>query len=137
MQIQVVSRKKGELNLSLIYLIITLILAGSAYGLFRLHTVPILLCPFKEMTGYPCPTCGSTRLVLSLFGMNLSEAFLCNPGMFLSGVAAVFWFGYGVVSQVKGKKVCMSLSKREGFWLRMALLVGFMINWLYLVIAGI
>lgn len=137
MQIQVVRRKKGELNLSLVYLVITLILAGTAYGLFRLHTVPILPCPFKEMTGYPCPTCGSTRLVLSLFGMNLVDAFLWNPGIFLSGVAAVFWFGYGIVSQLSGKKVRVPLSKREGKWLRLALLGGFMINWLYLIIAGV
>ncbi|NOY23187.1 MAG: DUF2752 domain-containing protein [Acidobacteria bacterium] len=137
MQVRVVNRKKGELNLPLIYLIITIILTGSAYGLFRLHSVPFLPCPFKEMTGYPCPTCGSTRMVLSLFHINFIDAFLWNPGVFLSGVAAVFWFGYGIISQLKRKKLYFSLSKREGFWLRVLLLGGFMINWLYLVIAGI
>ncbi len=137
MQIQIVSRQRGELNLPLIYLIITLTLAGTAYGLFRLHSLPMLLCPFKEMTGFPCPTCGSTRLVLSLFHLDLSDAFWWNPGLFLSGVVAGLWFGYGIVSQLIGKKIDLSLSKREGFWLRWALFCVFVINWLYLIVAGI
>ncbi|NOZ13476.1 MAG: DUF2752 domain-containing protein [Acidobacteria bacterium] len=137
MEIQIVPRKKGELNLPLIYLIITLILAGAAYGLYYLHAVPMIPCPFKEMTGYPCPTCGSTRLVLSLFHVQLIQAFLWNPGLFMLGIAAVFWYGYGVISQFSGKKLCISLSKREWFRLKLVLLALFFLNWLYLVIAGI
>ena len=137
MQIQIVPRKKGELNLPLIYLIITLIMAGAAYGLFRLHAVPNIPCPFKTMTSYPCPTCGSTRLVLSLFHVHLLRAFLWNPGLFMLGIVAVFWFGYGGVSQFTGKKFQITLTKRECFRLKLVLLVLFVLNWAYLVIAGV
>ena len=137
MEIKIVPRRKGELNLPLIYLIITLILAGTAYGLFRLHSVPVLLCPFKEMTGYPCPTCGSTRLVLSLFHLKIENAFFWNPGLFLLGIVAVIWFGHGVISQFMKKKISISLTKREGFWLRAALIGAFLLNWLYLIVAGV
>ncbi len=137
MQIQIVPRKKGELNLPLIYLIITLILTGAAYGLYLFHAVPMIPCPFKEMTGYPCPTCGSTRLVLSLFHIQLLRAFLWNPALFLLGVAAVFWYGYGLASQFSGKKLRISFSQKECFWLKLLLLALFMVNWLYLVMAGV
>ncbi len=137
MRFRVVKRVKGELNLSLVYLVVTLVLAGLAYGLFRLHAIPAIPCPFKEMTGYPCPTCGSTRLVLSLFHVNLKQAFLWNPGLFLFGMAAVFWFAYGIVSQLSGKKVSILLSKQEGIWFRILLLFLFVLNWVYLIIAGV
>ena len=137
MRIQVLKRLKGELNLPLIYLSITLILAGLAYGLFRLHAIPEIPCPFKEMTGYPCPTCGSTRLVLSLFHVNLIDAFLWNPGVFLLGVTAIFWFVYGISGQLTEKKLRIILTKREGVLLRIVLLLLFVLNWVYLILAGV
>lgn len=45
------------------------------------------LCFFKTVTGLPCPACGSTRSVLSLFNGNFSEALKINPLGFI--IAAI------------------------------------------------
>lgn len=36
-------------------------------------------CLFKELTGIPCPACGTTRAVVSLLSGDMSNAFLYNP----------------------------------------------------------
>jgi hypothetical protein len=39
----------------------------------------IISCPIKRITGIPCPSCGSTRSVVSLLQGNLSDAIQLNP----------------------------------------------------------
>ncbi len=52
-------------------------------------------CPFRSLTGIPCPTCGTTRMFVSLSNGELVSAMAMNPlmgALVLSGVAA-FLFG--------------------------------------------
>ena len=37
------------------------------------------VCLFKKVTSIPCPSCGSTRSVLSLLHGEIEQAFLLNP----------------------------------------------------------
>ncbi|PKQ63973.1 hypothetical protein BZG02_08145 [Labilibaculum filiforme] len=41
------------------------------------------VCLFKKVTSIPCPSCGSTRSVLSLLHGKIEQAFLFNPIGFL------------------------------------------------------
>ncbi len=52
------------------------------------------VCLIKSFTGFPCPSCGSTRSVVALLGGNFYEALLVNPigYVLLSGlVIAPVW----------------------------------------------
>ena len=40
-------------------------------------------CPFHSITGYNCPGCGITRMVLCLLSGNIKEAFYENIGLTL------------------------------------------------------
>jgi hypothetical protein len=53
--------------------------------------LPRPLCHFREWTGIPCPTCGSTRLADAVLSGKLVEAFLWNPLVFLSLTAVAGW----------------------------------------------
>lgn len=46
-------------------------------------------CPFRRMTGIPCPLCGMTRAVLCLLRGDVSGAFHCHPLFFLLPVLGV------------------------------------------------
>ena len=37
------------------------------------------LCPIKNITGYACPSCGTTRSIMAIFEGEFYEAFLINP----------------------------------------------------------
>ncbi|HIE23389.1 MAG TPA: DUF2752 domain-containing protein [Candidatus Korarchaeota archaeon] len=40
---------------------------------------PWIACPYKSMTGRPCPLCGSTRAFIHTAHGNLSDAWRLNP----------------------------------------------------------
>jgi hypothetical protein len=41
-------------------------------------------CPFRFLTGYLCPGCGSQRAIHQLLHFNVAEAFALNPLLILS-----------------------------------------------------
>lgn len=48
--------------------------------------IGFISCPVKHITGYPCPSCGTTRGVIQLWLGNWQEALWLNP---LSWIVAV------------------------------------------------
>ena len=88
------------------------------------------LCLFKRMTGYPCPTCGTTRGVLSLMQGKFLEAWLFNPMVF---IIALFIFFNLLFKFIFAKKIKISFTKKEKkiAWLIAAIL--FFANWAYII----
>lgn len=41
-----------------------------------------LVCIFNHLTGFLCPGCGTTRMLKSLFKLDIKQAFLYNPLVF-------------------------------------------------------
>lgn len=55
-------------------------------------------CPFRVLTGIPCPTCGTTHAAVALMHGDLGAAFAANPlaamagaGFVIGGVIAPLW----------------------------------------------
>lgn len=60
------------------------------------------VCLFKRVTGVPCPSCGSTRSVLSFLKGDFAGAILLNPfGVIILIILLVFpvWIIYDVLSR--------------------------------------
>ncbi len=78
----------------------------AALGLVLLAPLAPLLvgglwsCPFKTLTGIPCPLCGTTRAALALGRLDVAEAFLRYPlpalawTLFLAGGVAAGWLAW-------------------------------------------
>lgn len=137
MELKSIHRKKGELNLPLVYFLV----AGSGvffvYILYHFNRLPHLPCVFKVITGYPCPTCGSTRIVSSLINLDIVSAFGWNPLLFLGSIAFIAWGFYGFYMLFSGRKIQVTLTKKEGLLLRLGLVTLFILNWIYLLAAGV
>ena len=57
---------------------------------FRLALAPFVpVCPFRAITGLPCPTCGTTHAALALLNGRLDDAFAANPLAALAGIGFV------------------------------------------------
>lgn len=54
-----------------------------------------LFCPFRQITGWPCPTCGATRSLAALAQGDLAAALSFNP---LVATVAMFSIAAGAVS---------------------------------------
>lgn len=77
----------------------------ASFGFFFLWKYPDTVCslgscPFLDVTGIPCPTCGGTRAALGLVDGRWGDAFLANPFMAAGLTLFVAWFVYGVAATV-------------------------------------
>ncbi len=61
------------------------------YHFFHTEDSTPSLCPIKNVTGYPCPSCGSTRAVLLLLKGEFVQSLWLNPfGIIVAIIMAVF-----------------------------------------------
>lgn len=58
---------------------------GFAYFLLVHYTGLSLPCPFRLLTGYLCPGCGITTLILALLSGDIETAKAANPFLFYTG----------------------------------------------------
>ncbi|MBC7557266.1 MAG: DUF2752 domain-containing protein [Chryseobacterium sp.] len=70
--------KKNKL---LFILLVLFLMSGLVFYYFinPLSTNFIIKCPFKSITGWDCPGCGSQRAVHELLHGNFKQAFFYNP----------------------------------------------------------
>jgi hypothetical protein len=114
-----------------------LVTFGAVWGLALVPLKIFPPCGFHAVTGHPCPTCGSTRMILALLRGGFLEAIQVNPFLFLIVAVLSVWIAAGAVSWMAGRTLTVSLSPREERWLWVALGAAFLANWAYMWLAGI
>ena len=85
------------------------------------------LCWFKNVTGYNCPSCGTTRAVLLLFKGNLLQSVQFNPLgsiVFLIMVLAPIWIAVDLLTQ---QDTLFQKYKQTEVFLRKPLVASFFI----------
>jgi len=112
-----------------------------AAGLLAARFVPLAKLPFwgcaiRQVTGWPCPGCGLTRVADRMSHFNFAGAWDANP----LGTVAAALFMLAVLATVLhlGFKVPMpsvTPSEREWFWLRAGLAVLFVANYAFMVVS--
>ncbi len=137
MKLKLEKFKKGELNIPLIYFLIFSFLFTAGYIFVKMGYLPPYECQFKKFTGYPCPTCGSTRLVLSIYNFDIASAFKYNPFIFLSGIILALWSLTGFLPIFFKKKIVIELNNKEKKILIILIGILFTLNWIYLILVGI
>ena len=91
---------------------------------------PFTPCLFKNVTGISCPSCGSTRMMLSLLAGKPLRAFLYNPMVFVAGALLAVAL---TVRLVAARTVQLRFSPVERKWLWAAFVVAVAANWAYVV----
>lgn len=95
-------------------------------------------CPLRALTGLPCPTCGSTRLVEALVAGDALGALRWNPLLFCAGALVALWALVSAGSRLlglPGRRIV--LERREGRWLRGLAAAAIALDWAYLAWRGI
>lgn len=107
-----------------------------AVGLLGLDRLPVAFCVFKGLTGLPCPTCGSTRALARLFGLDPAGALAMNPFTTLVAAVIAAWALVDLLLIPRGRALRVGVSPRLGRALRLAAFTLFFANWIYLMLAG-
>ena len=116
-----------------------MVVTAAALAAVWLHLgLPRPVCFFREWTGLPCPTCGSTRMVDALLSGNVLEALSWNPLVFLGMVVFVPWVlltATRVAFGLPGWRIVLARRERVGLWIAAA--VALVAGWAYLVWRGV
>ena len=123
-----------DFNHELVWLVVSVVALASGAVWLRLG-LPWMTCPFRDVTGYPCLTCGATRCAIALSHGNLSLAWSWNPLALvaLCGVA-LFDLYAATVLLTRGPRLRVTdWTRVEKNAVRIAVIVLIVVNWIYLI----
>jgi hypothetical protein len=100
------------------------------------------VCIIKHTTNIPCPSCGSTRSVVSLIKGNFTEAFFINPLGYLVAVIMLISPAWIIIDLVTKKLTFLQFYKKIEIYLRkphLAILLVMMLlfNWAWNISKGL
>jgi hypothetical protein len=89
-------------------------------------------CTFRDLTGIPCPSCGTTRTALALLDLDLGSALAVNPLATIAG--GVFIIGGGLaLIWVLLRGPIPTWERCWSRWWTGAVVGVVLINWIYLI----
>ena len=106
------------------------------------HGNELGVCLFKQITGIPCPSCGSTRSVLALLNGDLISALKWNPiGLILVVVIVIspLWILFDVSTKreslfhfyIRGEQLLRHK------WIAILAIVLVLLNWVWNIYKGV
>ena len=108
---------------------VTLMAALAACVLIRIvdptSTAFFPSCPFRALTGYWCPGCGSTRATNQLLKGDISAAFGLNPLFVLSLPVAIYAIGYLASGALRGRSLPRLFVPSKVIWVYLFVIVAF------------
>ena len=89
------------------------------------------LCVFRNVTGLPCPTCGSSRAALAVVHGRPLEAIVSNPFVTVAGALAIAWLVIRVAF-VRRIELDFARGQLRLVWVVIGALLG--ANWVYVIL---
>lgn len=109
---------------------------------FDLMPGSLSICIFKNITGYSCPGCGTTRAGMAFLNGNFAQALLINP---IGVVISILLAASGIIflsDFITGKSILLSFAQKLETGLKkpqiiIPLLLIILINWCWTLTKGI
>ncbi len=96
----------------------------------------IILCPFRALSGYPCPGCGMTRAFSALAHGEFLSAVIYNPLSPILFVAALLVWASAAATLLNMHSVREALARLRPSTLACHLFLGVMLIWWVVRLAG-
>jgi len=99
------------------------------------------VCLFKWLTNIPCPSCGSTRSVLSLLNGDILGALIWNPfGLILMAIVVISpaWVLYDLIRQKTTLFYFYTNTERilRRKWVALSIIFIVLLNWIWNIYKG-
>jgi uncharacterized protein DUF2752 len=85
------------------------------------------VCPFRALTGFTCPGCGTTRGLHKLFHGDVIGAFQLNPLMLLLLPILLFVLVRYTSAAMRGRSINMNRLDAKYIWMLFAVVLSFWI----------
>ncbi|MBA2663422.1 MAG: DUF2752 domain-containing protein [Bradymonadaceae bacterium] len=136
MKYHVIERSVGDVPVGALVMLPLFALPLGAWAIENAHVV-FSVCGMKRLAGLPCLTCGATRATLHLFHGEPLAALSMQPMMISLYLLLLVWGMISLVGFVKNRRVILEMSRKEDIAFKASLVLVPLINWIYLVWAGI
>jgi hypothetical protein len=129
--------------------IYTIVLIASLSGFIYLFLNTIYgknihfgLCIFKNVTGFPCPSCGTTRAIQLILQGKVIKSLYMNPFGIIVVVMmtiAPFWILYDLIAEKESFLLFYKKSEEtiRIKWLSIVLIILVVINWIWNIYKGL
>jgi len=113
--------------------------AGYGYLYYKiddLQNETYRVCIIKNVTGYPCPSCGTTRAVSFLLKGKLMESIAVNPFGILIAMVMFFSPVWILIDSIFKKETLFSIYKKTESiikkpWIATILILLVILNWIW------
>jgi hypothetical protein len=125
-----ITREKGPLSIHIVwgFLLIGLVLIWPY--------LPHPACPFRQITGIPCLTCGASRAADFFFMGDFAAMFCSNPLLVLA-FAGLFLFSLlKLFEYILNIKIVLSLSRKAALTGKILIGLAVAANWLFLIVSN-
>ena len=92
-------------NKSNVRALLTLLFVGVLYYIWIINTGICIPCIFRLITGYKCPGCGVTTMIVSLSRLNFKGAFIANSFLFITGPFVIAEIIYSMIKNNRNEKM--------------------------------
>lgn len=92
-------------------------------------------CPFRTLTGIPCPTCGTTHAAIALLHLRIGAALQLNPLAAAAGIAFVVGGGLAPLWALFVRRL-PALPRPLPLPARLAMAAALAANWLWVILAN-
>ena len=93
-----------------------------------------VLCPWRSITGYPCPGCGGIRAMGAISTGDFEQAWLLNPIAFLACLVIIVW-AFQITPLIKFAGKASALFRSQSLSLQvMILLLAYVLVWIAAVV---
>ncbi|MBN1421215.1 MAG: DUF2752 domain-containing protein [Planctomycetes bacterium] len=95
-------------------------------------------CPFRAITGIPCPTCGATRAVIAFAHLDLMASLAANPLVFVAACASAGVVAYAAAWRIGIiPRISVALEPAGRGAARILIAIAVLAQWIYLIGAGL
>ena len=108
-----------------LFKLLIILFAGILYYIIILVTGFKIPCVFNYFTGYLCPGCGMTRMIISVLNFDFSSAYYYNRAIFLTLPFILSFLIYEEIKYIKNGKRPFSKASHTFFILEAAILIVF------------
>jgi hypothetical protein len=136
MKIDVIPRQAGDIPIGAFLMLPLFGLPLGAWAVEQSHVV-FSTCGMKRAFDLPCLSCGSTRATLHLFNGDIVTALTFQPMMMALYVLVLSWGLVSLFFFARNERVTIDLTRREDLTFKATLLLVPLLNWAYLIWAGI
>lgn len=95
------------------------------------------VCALKATVGIPCLSCGATRATLHLLHAEWADAWAMQPLVMVVYALVALWGVASLGFFARNESMYLELSRREELAFKSSLVILPLVNWAYLIAAGI